>query len=183
MDSYQIDSHKLMYHVCRVHEWLNGRNIYPIYMEIGPSGSCNHRCTYCGLDFMKYQKRFLDTEILKQRLTEMGRLGLKSIMYAGEGEPFLHKDLPKLICHTKQSGIDVAITTNAVLFKPQWAEEIMAHTTWIKASIDGATPKTYAQIHRTREEDFHKVIRNMTHAVERRRVGGYPCTLGTQLLL
>ncbi|HAB51888.1 MAG TPA: radical SAM protein, partial [Ignavibacteriales bacterium] len=51
MDKYRIDSHKLMYHVSRINDWLEGKIIYPIYAEISPSGACNHRCTYCALDF------------------------------------------------------------------------------------------------------------------------------------
>ena len=183
MDTYRIDSHKLMFHVSRVQRWLEGETIYPIYMEISPSGSCNHRCTYCGLDFMGYRKRFLETEILKARLTELGRLGLKSVMYAGEGEPFLHEDLPSLISHTRQSGIDAAITTNAVLFKPEYADEILSNSEWLKVSINGATPQTYVKIHRTRAEDFDTVISNMTYAAQRKREQNYTCTLGMQLLL
>jgi len=85
MDKFRIDSHKLIYHVDRVSDWLKGKNVYPIYVEIAPAGSCNHRCTYCALDFMEYKPRFLDSRILKERLSEMGSLGVKSIMYAGEG--------------------------------------------------------------------------------------------------
>jgi hypothetical protein len=33
MDSYRIDSHKLMYHIDRVSQWLNGQDIYPVYMQ------------------------------------------------------------------------------------------------------------------------------------------------------
>ncbi|MCX5713155.1 MAG: radical SAM protein, partial [Candidatus Omnitrophica bacterium] len=97
MDKYRIDGHKLIYHVERVNDWLKGKNIYPVYMEVSPSGSCNHRCVYCALDFMKYRSRFLDTAIFKNRLGEMGKLGVKSIMYAGEGEPFLHKNIADII--------------------------------------------------------------------------------------
>src|SRR3990167_3007073 len=106
MDKYRIDSHKLTYHVSRVNDWLEGKVTYPIYMEISPSGACNHRCTYCGLDFMEYKPRLLDTHLLKERLSELGRLGLKSVMYGGEGEPFLHCDMAELINHTKKSGVD-----------------------------------------------------------------------------
>src|SRR3989339_1566175 len=111
MDKYRIDSHKLMYHVSRINDWLEGKIIYPIYVEISPSGACNHRCTYCALDFMEYKPRFLKTELLKKRLFEMGQLGIKSIMYAGEGEPLLHKDIADIINHTRKAGIDLAITT------------------------------------------------------------------------
>ena len=108
-DKYLIDSHKLIYHPGRVADWINGENIYPIYMEISPTGMCNLRCIFCSVDFMGYQNRSLDTNILKERLTEFGKLGIKSIMYAGEGEPFLHKDMTAIIKHTHDSGIDAAI--------------------------------------------------------------------------
>jgi len=111
-DEFRIDSHKLIFHPLRVSKWLSGEKIYPIYAELSPSGACNHRCTFCALDYMEYKPRFLDTALLKERLTEMGRLGLRSIMYGGEGEPFLHKDIGDIIVHTKRSGIDVGITTN-----------------------------------------------------------------------
>jgi len=183
MDKYRIDSHKLIYHVSRVHHWLEGKVIYPLYMEISPSGMCNHRCTFCGLDFMEYQKKFLDTGILKERLSEMGALGLKSVMYAGEGEPFLHKQIEEIISHTKKSGIDVALTTNAVLFKESLAEEVLGNVEWIKVSINAGTSETYAKIHRTKPSDFDTVIANMSRAVKIKRDNGYHCALGMQLLL
>lgn len=182
-DKYRIDSHKLMYHVPRVSDWLAGETVYPIYMEISPSGACNHRCTYCALDFMEYQSRFLETAVLKDRLTEMGQLGLKSIMYAGEGEPLLHKDMAEIVRHTTEAGIDAALTTNAVLFDEERAKEILPHCQWIKVSINGATAKTYGEIHRTTEDDFAKVIENMSYAVRIRRDNRWSCALGMQLLL
>jgi MoaA/NifB/PqqE/SkfB family radical SAM enzyme len=183
MDKYRIDSHKLMFHVDRVSDWLKGKNIYPIYMEVSPAGSCNHRCTYCGLDFMKYQPRFLKTDILKERISELAQLGLKSIMYAGEGEPFLHRDIGDIICHTKQCGIDVAVTTNGTLFKPELADQILGATEWIKVSINGAAKETYTKIHQCREEDYECLMKNLEHAVKVRREKKHRCILGLQLLL
>lgn len=182
-DKYRIDSHKLIYHVDRVSDWLRGENVYPVYAEMSPSGACNHRCTYCGLDFMEYKARFLEAPVLKERLSEMGALGLKSVMYAGEGEPFLHKHMADIILHTKASGIDAAITTNGVLLRPEMADRILGHVTWIKVSINGATPETYAKIHRTSPGDFDRVISNMAYAARLKRDGGLACTLGMQLLL
>lgn len=183
MDKYRIDSHKLLYHVGRTSDWLAGKNIYPIYAEISPCGACNHRCTYCGLDFMKYQSRRLETVLLKERLVELGRLGLQSIMYAGEGEPFLHKDMAEIIRHTKECGIDVGVTSNAVLFTESMIEGSLPYMSWIKVSINGATPETYAKIHQTKPEDLDRVMENMALAAAVKRKHGYSCTLGMQLLL
>lgn len=183
MDKFKIDSHKLMYHVSRVNDWLKGKNIFPIYLEISPSGSCNHRCTYCALDFMGYQPRFLETDTLKQRISEMGSLGVKSIMYAGEGEPLLHKDIAVIISHTKKAGIDAAVTTNGVLFDKNLAERVLGDLSWLKVSISGGTKETYRKVHRSAPDDFDKVMRNMDFAVRLRKKKGYKCSLGMQILL
>lgn len=183
MDKYGIDGHKLHYHVERVSDWRSGKRVYPIYMEVSPSGVCNHRCVFCALDFMEYQSRFLETGPFKERLAEMGRLGLKSIMYAGEGEPFLHKDMAELILHTKRSGIDVALTTNGTLMTRAISEKILDAVEWIKVSCNAGTPETYAKIHRTKPDQFTKVIRNLEDAAALRRRSSSRCTLGIQIVL
>ena len=183
MDKFKIDSHKLIYHVGRVNDWLNGSNIYPVYVEISPVGICNHRCTYCAVDFVGYQNRTLDKEILKERLSEMASLGIRGIMYAGEGEPLLHKNISEIVQFTKKVGIDVAITTNGVLLKEEVADSLLRDTTWIKISIDAATRETYSKIHRTKPDDFDRVIKNISDAIKLRKERGYRCTIGLQLLL
>jgi GTP 3',8-cyclase len=183
MDKYRIDSHKLLYHVSRVHEWLKGKMVYPIYMEISPAGACNHRCTFCALDYMEYRPHFLDAVVLKKRLTEMGRLGVKSIMYGGEGEPLLHKEIAGIISHTKASGIDVAITTNGVLLRRELFEQISPSVSWIKVSLNAGTPETYAAVHRTKSDDFNRVINNLAGASANLKATGNACTIGAQMIL
>jgi len=183
MDKYKIDSHKLNYHPARVGSWLNGEDTYPIYMEMSPIGACNHRCTFCGLDFMGYQNRKLEIPMLKKLIPELGRLGLKSIMHGGEGEPLLHKDFAEIVELTVNSGIDVAITTNGVLLKKERADAIIKNCKWIKVSINAGTADTYSKIHSTKPADFDKVIENMTYAVELKKKNNLSCTLGMQIIL
>jgi radical SAM protein with 4Fe4S-binding SPASM domain len=172
-----------MFHPQRVSRWLEGETIYPVYAELSPSGACNHRCTFCALDYMEYTPRFLDTAVLKERLTEMAGLGLRSVMYGGEGEPFLHRDIGDIIVHTKQAGIDVGITTNGVLLTKQLAEKILGSTAWIKASLNAGCAETYAKVHRTKADDFERVFRNLAEAVRIKRETNAACTLGIQTLL
>ncbi len=182
-DRFRIDSHKLMYHVKRVASWLEGNNISPIYMEISPSGTCNHRCIFCSVDFMGFKKNFLDKTVLMKTISDLADSGLNSIMFAGEGEPFLHKDLPEIIVHTKKAGIDVAITSNGVLLRKEIIDTIIDSVEWIKISINAGTKENYAKIHGTGLGDFEKVLANMAYAVERKKVSKSRCALGLQILL
>jgi GTP 3',8-cyclase len=183
MDVHRIDSHKLHFHPERVAEWAAGRLVYPIYVEIAPAGACNHRCTFCAVDYIGYVTRYLDAELLKDRLAEMGRLGVKSVMYAGEGEPLLHKRLGDVIVHAKAAGIDNAITTNAVALTDRFAQQALPATSWIKASVNSGSREMYAKVHQTDEKDWDRVWKNLENAVKVRAMTKATCTLGAQMLL
>ena len=182
-NNFRIDSHKLQLHPQRVTQWLDGKIIYPIYMEISPAGTCNHRCTFCAIDYMGYRPRFLQTDILLERLTELGNLGVRSIMYSGEGEPLLHSDIAKIIQHTKAAGIDVAMSTNGVLLTQNLAEQILPFMSWIKISINAGSAAGYANIHGTRPDDFEQVLENIASAARFVKNNESECTIGTQALL
>lgn len=183
MDEFKIDSHKLNFHPERVAAWLSGENIYPIYMEVSPIGLCNHRCVFCGLDFMGYRNARLDLKRAETLLPELGRLGLKSIMYAGEGEPLLHPDICRITELTKAAGIDVAFTTNGTLMTPDKAELLLKYSTWIKISCNGGDEDSYSRIHRGKRGDFEKMLSNLKQAAAIRKEKHYDCTLGLQLVL
>ncbi len=189
VDRFRIDGHKLMYHPERVWKLLEARDdwdlaqsVYPLYVEISPVGACNHRCTFCAVDYIGYKPLFLDTEVIQQRLGEMGDLGIKSVMFAGEGEPLLHKNIDQLVLAATQSGVDVSFTTNGTVMRDSFYE-VLPSITWIKVSLNAGTSETYSQIHRTQESDFNLVIENLKRAVEVRNETDSACTLGIQALL
>ena len=188
MDPYAIDGHKLMYHPRRVAQWLEAgddweraRRVYPVYVEVSPVGACNHRCLFCAVDYIGYRARRLPTALMAERLQEMGRLGVRSVMFAGEGEPLLHKGIVELVRACAQEGVDVAFTTNATVLPEGFAEEALPHVAWLKASVNAGTPETYARIHRAPERDFHRALGHLRTLVEARAGGG--CTVGVQALL
>lgn len=183
MDEYRIDDHKLIFHPHRVSHWLKGKPVYPIYIEIGPYGGCNHRCIFCAYNYTKYKPISLDTEVLKTRINNMAELGIKAIMYSGEGEPLLHKDISSIINYTKRRGIDVAVTTNGVMLTKEFSEKSLDSISWIKVSVDAGKPETYAKIHGSSNKDFFKVLNNLETAIKIRSDNLYNCTVGAQALL
>lgn len=189
-DKFRIDSHKLLFHPKRVSQWQEAygdwekeKLIYPIYVEVSPYGGCNHRCTFCGVDYMGYKSIKIDVDVYARAIADMGRLGVKSVMFAGEGEPFLHKDLPQMVALSKDSGVDVGITTNFVMANEKNLPTILKYASWIKVSLNAGDKESYARIHRTKEADFEKVLENLSLAVRLRQEQGSSCTIGAQMLL
>ncbi|NQU83125.1 MAG: radical SAM protein [Parcubacteria group bacterium] len=190
MDKYGIDSHKMIYHPERVADWLRAGNnwekakeVYPIYIEISPSGACNYRCTFCAVDYVGYKPRFLDTVKLKKTLIDMADKGVKSIMFGGEGEPLLHPNMAELTNFTKNEGIDVSFTTNGVFLTEKFVQKTIKNISWIKVSCNAGTPETHAKIHQTKAEDFETVRNNLKNAVRIKKEQNSECVIGVQMVL
>ncbi|MBD3823133.1 MAG: radical SAM protein [Epsilonproteobacteria bacterium] len=189
-DKFSIDSHKMGLHPTRVAKWLEAgdewerlKEVYPLYVEVSPYGGCNHRCTFCALDYMGYENIGLEFDVLKNALSDMAQKGVKSVMFAGEGEPLLSKDLDLIVEHCSNVGIDTALTTNFVPLSKKNIERCIENCSWIKVSLNAGTAASYAAIHQTKEIDFERVMNNIAYALEHRRANNLKCTLGVQMLL
>lgn len=183
MDDFSIDHHKLYWHLDRLVDQRRGLRVAPLYMEISPVSYCNHACHFCGKDFAQSQGHKLDPHRFQNFVDGAGRLGLKSIMFAGEGEPLLHPSFIELVESTKQAGIDLSVTTNGVHMKDQVCSSLIRQATWVRFSVNAASPASYAKVHRCREQDFKTVIANIEAAVEEKKRQESKCTLGVQLVV
>ncbi|GBD95692.1 MAG TPA: radical SAM protein [Nitrospirae bacterium] len=183
MDKYLIDSHKLLWHLDRVTEWQDKRVIAPVYIEISPVSFCNHKCIFCGIDFARDKGFKLEREALCKRLEEMGKAGVKSVMFAGEGEPLLHKDLPEFIRTASNAGIDVSVTTNGTLGNYDLWKETLPHLTWIRFSVDAGTAGVHARVHNVPETFFERTVESIEQAVKVKKVQGLDVTVGVQFLI
>lgn len=178
-----VDSHKLIYHPERVADWIKTGDCFPLYVEIGLTNRCNHRCVFCALDWFEKKPIDIKTDVIKRTLGEMAECGVKSVMFAGEGEPLMHKDVSEIVTHAKLQGLDVAITTNGALFDREKLAKILPSLSWVRFSVDAGTPLTYKKIHRGGSKDFEKVLTNLREAVEIKRRDNLPVVIGIQFLL
>lgn len=179
----RMDSHKLLYHPGRVADWLEGQDIYPIEVEISPSGACNHRCVFCAVDYIGYKPNFLDKDVILRDIRQMSARGLKSVICSGEGEPLLNRDLPAIANAAKACGVDVAMSSNGVLLTKETAEACLGAFTWIRFSIASLEESSYNAIQRGAAGDLERVKANLTEAVQIKRARGLHITLGVQCLL
>lgn len=182
-ENIRMDSHKLIYHPETVSRWLKGENIYPIEIEISPSGTCNHRCIFCAVDYIGYQPDFLKKETILRDVSHMAKNGLRSVICSGEGEPLLNIDMPEIANGIKACGVDVAMSTNGVLFTADRIKECLGSFSWVRYSIASMNQDSYNKIQRGKAGDLEKVKENLCEAVRLKRDKKLETTLGVQCLL
>lgn len=182
-ENIRMDSHKLIYHPDAVARWLKGENIYPIEIEISPSGACNHRCIFCAVDYIGYQPNFLDKDTVLRDIEFMSKKGLKSVICSGEGEPLLNKNMPDIANGIKSCGVDVAMSTNGVLFTEEKIKECLGAFSWVRYSVASMEESSYDKIQRGKQGDLNIVKNNLEAAVREKKDRGYRTTLGVQCLL
>jgi len=181
MSSYNFDGHKLFYQYETTYKLLSGQSVSPIYVEYSPVGSCNHRCVFCAYDYIGYQSRRLDTEKTLASIREFAELGTKAMLFAGEGEPLLHKDIGKIIETCSECNIDTGIYSNGVLLKGDLAETLLEDLTFIRISFNAGTKESYKDIHG--KDDFDTVVENIANASELKRKKNYKVDIGLQIVV
>lgn len=168
-DPFLIDSHKMHYHMERVlQSQSDPLHTFPIYVEVSPVGHCNHRCTFCAVDYIGYKARSIETQVLKNTLVNMKHHGVKSVMFAGEGEPLLHKSIADVTFFAGAIGLDVAFTTNGVLLDKLLP--VLDAVKWVKVSLNAGDEETYEKIHQAKKGDWQKVWANIGEAVDRAQI-------------
>ena len=182
-DKLNLDSHKLIYHPKEVGRWLDGEEIYPIEIEISPSGACNHRCVFCAYDYVGYKPQFLDGAVIMRDIRLMREKGLKSVVCSGEGEPLLNPHFINMVQEIYEIGVNVAMSTNAALFTKEKAEQCLPKFTWIRFSVASLNENSYYKIQRAPEGDLKRVRQNIADAVRIKHRTGAHTTLGVQCLL
>ena len=196
MDKFRIDSHKAHFHPERasiVSNFVKNdsgnaiddyRKMQPLYLEVAPVGACNHRCTFCSVDYIGYKSIFLSPDIYKASFESLtSQYPVKSVMFAGEGEPLLHKEIGKFLKINQKANIDSAFTTNGTLLTPNRFEEIIPYTSWIKVSCNAGTKESYSQIHRAPESHFDVAWKNMYNISNYIKDNNLSTKLGCQTLL
>lgn len=182
-ETWRLDGHKLHLHPQRVAEHLEGRSVAPIYTEISLTNRCNLRCRFCALEYRQKEIRDLELPRLLELIDEFALAGVKSICFAGEGEPLLYPGLAEAVARCAERGINSAVATNGTLLTPGLARLLIRHLTWIKISLDAIRPATYSEVHCCPADNLERVLRGIEELVAARRELGAPATIGAQAIL
>lgn len=131
------------------------------YLRIAVTDRCNLRCRYCmpaaGIDFVNRKELLSYDEIL--RLAHIFKQsGIKKVRLTG-GEPFVRRDMDKLVSDLCEIYDQIYITTNATLIHQHLELLTHPHIKGLNISIDSLNAKRFADI--TRRDDFQIVYDNI----------------------
>jgi radical SAM protein with 4Fe4S-binding SPASM domain len=184
-DKFQMDGHKLLWHLDRVNEWTLGKRIAPLHIDLGITTGCNINCNFCyGVlqGRTGASSRFdMPKEPLLKFLQDAKEAGVRSILFDGQGENTLNLALYDGVRYAGEIGLSVALATNGTLVSREKLPELLAPLTWLRFNISAASPESYQRIHGA--PLFETVLENIQSAVEIKKKYGFETTIGMQMVL
>jgi MoaA/NifB/PqqE/SkfB family radical SAM enzyme len=150
--------------------------------EVG--NPCNHRCNFCWnwsydmLDnngqwegWKNWAKQTFDLETYISIVDDLKELGgCELISISGGGEPFIIKDIMKMIEYTKNLGFNLKIFTN---FSRVNLKDIDNFIKWgvdrFEINISAGTEETYCKVRKLKSKDWNLLIDNLTYLNEKRK--------------
>lgn len=183
MSTLQLDGNKMLHHLDKVNAWDRGELIAPVYIAFSPTSYCNHHCVFCVYHYKEFKPIFFPLAKFQELTSEWANLGVRSLFFAGDGDPLVHKQCDEMVAAAKANGIDVALNTNGRLLSDKNISVFVRDLSFIRVSINAGTAASYAHIHGTKEQDFNIVIENLKSLVKEKKKQQSKMTIGVQCLL
>lgn len=178
-----LDSHKMIYHLDRVRDWLNGKRIAPITMDIALTRKCNFKCVYCYSQLQYNEGKELTKDVLLNFADDIAEIGVKGVSLVSDGESTCHPHWVDFICRLKGNGVDVALGTNGFAISKEDLHKVLPLLTYIRFNISAAEEEPYCRIHGVSKKAFRKVLDNIRYAVQIKREQKLDVTIGLQMVL
>lgn len=129
----------------------------PFSVHMFVSYFCNFACKYClqalskeELEKKKFHKQFMEFSIYKKAIDDMVFFNkkVKALIFAGHGEPLLHKDIARMVAYAKEKAVAerVEIVTNGSLLTEALSDALItAGLDRLRISVQGVTAEAYQE--------------------------------------
>lgn len=160
-------------------EYLEDKLVYPINVEISPSGVCNANCPKCFYSQNSWSlpgrdKVFFKESRMEGLINELAGIGVKSISWTGGGSPTLHPSFSKFVEWANWAGLEQGLFTNAlkpIKYDPtlfEWIRVTKTNYDLNEKVLETLRPcKTLGICINYNKKDSEKVIENTLGIAER----------------
>ena len=188
-DKFNMDGHKLLWHLDRVAQWQQGDRVPPLHLDMGITTGCNMACTYCygviqgrsGFGTDQKGKFVMPLEAVKRTFRDAKEVGVRSIAMIGEGENTLHPDFYEIIDYARQIDLDISLATNGIRIDHEQLDILLGSLKWLRVNISAATEEAFQKIHQVTH--YQRVLDNIEALAKAKREGNYDCTIGMQMVV
>jgi MoaA/NifB/PqqE/SkfB family radical SAM enzyme len=154
----------------------DGKDPYPVALEINPASFCDQTCHWCISEDKHERGVWLDVEDGRfvQFVQDFAAVGGKVVGWSGGGEPTNHPHLARAMATVAAAGLEQGLMTHgAFAANGALMDAIVAHCRWVRVSIDTDDPKEYARrrghTDAAGQQAFDRVMANV-HALVQRNV-------------
>lgn len=151
-ESFTSTGSKLFWHQEAMGKLRNGIGM-PIVSHVIPTDICQHTCAFCSV--ATREGDVLSLKSIEDYLQQLVKIGLKSVIISGGGNPILYKDkessakFNELAATIYDMGLEIGLITNGMPLKDyngrkSWVNvhpDILDMCTWIRISMSGLDHK------------------------------------------
>lgn len=167
-DIHEFSQFKILNHMDRIQGVLDGELPPPVTLEIDPTNACNHNCRWCiDARHRKSNPEMLKLEAALSIIDQARKMGVRSLVVKGGGEPLIYRHIEKLLLHAHEVGFETGIITNG--------EKILEHRdviektcTWLRISLDAGSSDVHEKVHRPKNPGaFEKICQGIKAVSEK----------------
>lgn len=121
-------------------------DVHKLYIEV--TTICNLHCRMCIRNAWGDPEAMMSMDTFQHLVKSLDGLpNLKTVVFAGFGEPLIHPHLLEMIEAVRNRVLAVTISTNGLLLRPHISRELVRlGVDRVTVSVDGVKPETYAGI-------------------------------------
>lgn len=152
----------------------------PFSLHVFPSYHCNFRCVYClhslkdkQLKERRFKRQHMPIIAYTKAIDSLKEFPdkLKTIIFAGHGEPLLHKQIWFMVDYAKRASVAerIEIVTNGSLLTREMSDNLIdAGLDLLRVSVQGVTDESYQRVSGTKFK-VSTLVENLTYFYEHRK--------------
>ena len=183
VDRLILDGTKLGWHADRVRDWMDGKRIAPVTIDMALTRSCNFGCHYCYAMLQENDRSTITKEVVTDFLDDCAEIGVKGISLVSDGESTISPSFMHACKHGSELGLSMACGTNGFVLTRSKSENLLANLTYLRINISAGERHRYAEIMGVKEEWFDRVVQNIRDMVAIKQRDRLSCTIGLQMVL
>lgn len=149
----------------------------PFSVHVFPAYVCNFKCSYClhnlsesQLREMSFKKELMNFDVFVKGISSIKAFPtkLKTLIFAGHGEPLMNKRIADMVAYAKNQDIAerIEIVTNGYLLTPALSDALInAGLDLLRVSIQGLSKEKYEEVVGV-PVNFESLMKNLRYFYE-----------------